>query len=86
MMGNVHEWMESPYTSGDYGFEDSHSRAWRGGSYLQDDAWLPSSYRHFATPDLESTTGGFRVASVPEPCSLGLLALGGLAILKRRRH
>ncbi|MHC5135287.1 MAG: PEP-CTERM sorting domain-containing protein [Planctomycetota bacterium] len=28
---------------------------------------------------------GFRVASIPEPATLSLLALGGLALLRKRK-
>ena len=35
-------------------------------------------------PHIESYSLGFRVASVPEPCSLVLLGLGGLVL--RRKH
>lgn len=37
------------------------------------------------TTSLETVTGGFRMVLVPEPVSLSLVALGGLAVLQRRR-
>ena len=84
MMGNVWEWMESPYSGTSYG--GGFSRGLRGGSYYLDDLDLASSYRYGYYPYLESNYFGFRVASeVPEPCSIALLSLGGLALLKRRR-
>ena len=86
MMGNAQEWMEGPYNSGDYGYDDSHPHGWRGGPFNQDVTWLPSSYRSSATQRFESEVGGFRVASIPEPATLSLLALGGLALIKRRRR
>ncbi|RKY13945.1 MAG: hypothetical protein DRP52_01460, partial [Planctomycetota bacterium] len=55
------------------------------GSYISYPIALSSPSRsshgsHEETPDL-----GFRVASVPEPCSLVLLLLGGLTVARRRR-
>jgi len=84
MMGNVWEWMESPYVSGDYCF-DAY-RGVRGGSFAYyDDYDISSSYRGYNYPDIEHIGIGFRVASVPEPCSLVLLSLGGLTLMRRRR-
>ncbi len=82
MMGNVWEWMESPWSSGDY--LSSSDRGVRGGSFANLDDAPRSSFRGLTSPGLESIGIGFRVASVPEPCSLVLLSLGGL-VLRRRR-
>jgi formylglycine-generating enzyme required for sulfatase activity len=83
MMGNVWEWMESPYSSGDY--LSGSNRGVRGGSYYSYDGNLGSSDRGVYNPGEEDSSLGFRVASVvPEPCSLALLGLGGLALRKRR--
>jgi len=83
MMGNVMEWMESPYDPS-YGVDSS--RGLRGGSYRYGYGDLASSYRVDNPPSYGLYCIGFRVASeVPEPCSLGLLVLGGLALIKRRR-
>ena len=86
MMGNVWEWMESPYTSGDD--LAGSNRAIRGGAYYfgfgNDD--LGSSTRFTAGPDSDANFVGFRVASeIPEPATLALLALGGMAILRKRK-
>jgi hypothetical protein len=32
-----------------------------------------------------SPTNGFRVVEVPEPATMGLLVIGGLALLRRQR-
>jgi formylglycine-generating enzyme required for sulfatase activity/predicted small secreted protein len=81
MMGNVWEWNETLF----YG----SSRGLRGGSYGDYDYDLESSNRYYLDLGLlqyyEYYHVGFRVASVPEPCSLVLLSLGGLALLKKRR-
>ena len=85
MMGNVREWMESPRGSGDY--LSGSDRGVRGGSYVNIDYNLSSSYRHYGSvPYSEGITLGFRVASAPEPTTLLLLGLGGLLIRKRSAH
>ena len=88
MMGNVWEWMESPYSDTSYGA--GANRGLRGGSYdFYGDSVdaLASSNRYIATPVGEVNIGGFRVASdVPEPASLVLLSMGGLAMISRRRR
>ena len=76
MMGNVWEWNETLF----YG----SFRGLRGGSCLSDDR-LASSFRTDFPPDLEGGFVGFRVAEVPEPATLFLLGLGGLAVLRKRR-
>jgi len=78
MMGNVFEWNET-LIYGSY-------RGLRGGSYTDDN--LSSSDRYDGpdpAPSYEIISIGFRVASVPEPCSLVLLGLGGLTLMRRRR-
>ena len=78
MGGNVWEWNEALI----YG----SNRGRRGGSYYSYGGYaLGSSYRNYAVPHDESDSIGFRVASVPEPCSLVLLSLGGLMLRRRRR-
>lgn len=78
MMGNVLEWTESPYTSGDKRY--SH-----GGTYQSESSSLRSTYTGINPPYHESYDLGFRVASIPEPASLVLLGLGGLVLCYRKR-
>ncbi len=85
MMGNIAEWTESPYLDPNFG--TGAERSWLGGAYDSDKFALSRYYRlyHYPTPDAEFSAIGFRIASdVPEPCSLGLLWLGGWMLFKRR--
>jgi formylglycine-generating enzyme required for sulfatase activity len=76
MIGNVWEWNET--LIGSY-------RGMRGGSCSMEGAYcFSSSYRSYDSPYDQYFLIGFRVASVPEPCSLVLLSLGGL-LLRRKR-
>ncbi len=84
MMGNIFEWMESPESDTSYGTDSV--RGLRGGSF-GGNSGLASSHRYFGNaPYVEHDNVGLRVASeVPEPCSLALLSLGGLAMLRQRK-
>ena len=84
MMGNVWEWTESPYDDTD--FETDSSRAVRGGSHYDYRVKLESPSRTAYGPDYESSRGGFRVAAVPEPASLALVLLGGLALVVKGKR
>ena len=76
--GNVWEWTEEPSDS-------LLSRAVRGGSYRDTFGRLHAAYRnHFDNPTGGWTNTGFRVAEVPEPATMSLLALGLSAIFVRR--
>ena len=80
MMGNVWEWLESPFSPGDYAMDSN--RCIRGSSFggYNHDSFLKSFYDSVNTPDGEFGGMGFRVASVPEPCSLMLLGVSALAL------
>jgi formylglycine-generating enzyme required for sulfatase activity len=75
--GNVFEWNEGIITL---------NRVLRGGSFDQDGIRLPSTYRTAAAPTNETQSTGFRVSLIPEPGTIALLALGGLALIRRRRR
>jgi formylglycine-generating enzyme required for sulfatase activity len=71
--GNVFEWIET----------NSGSLAIRGGSYYYGTNWFGERY---TTTTGEFGDRGFRVALIPEPATLSLLGIGGLAVLRRRHH
>jgi len=76
MMGNVWEWNESLVGCNSY-------RALRGGSYFHYDGFLRSSYSYSNIPTADHLDMGLRVASIPEPTTFLLLALG--AVMVRRK-
>jgi formylglycine-generating enzyme required for sulfatase activity len=75
--GDVFQWNESVY-SGSY-------RGLRGGSFYSYYVNLQSGYLGVGYPTNESFIIGFRVSQVPEPASTGVLALGVVGMLGRRR-
>jgi len=90
MMGNIWEWMETPYS--DTGYSVSSPRGWRGGYWGYVSGALHASFRYsdptHNNPANENPNVGFRVASIPEPGSIALLICGALAGLiwwRRRR-
>ena len=90
MMGNILEWMESPYSDPNYA--TGSSRVGRGGSWARFPSFdLAASDRYEHNPTDESFLNtGFRVASVPEPGSISLLVMGAFGFLahgwRRRKH
>ena len=88
MMGNVFEWLESPFSDSGYG--PDAARGLRGGSFGSPLSYLAVSDRNqFGAPEWEFHVIGFRVASViPEPGSATMLLAGavGLLLWRRRRR
>ncbi|MCY2928730.1 MAG: SUMF1/EgtB/PvdO family nonheme iron enzyme [Planctomycetota bacterium] len=79
--GNVWEWNE---TTMDY---PPHSfRGLRGGSFNMEYYELSAVNSWMQDPTVEIDYVGFRVVQVPEPASMALLALSGLAVLRKRRR
>lgn len=80
--GNVNEWNDTVISWGSY-------RGIRGGGLGDYATSLPVANRGAYYPAGEyDSIGygfGFRVAVVPEPFTLSLLALGGLAVMRRKR-
>jgi formylglycine-generating enzyme required for sulfatase activity len=81
MMGNVSEWTEATWLNSD--------RVVSGGNAHSPKTDLESGrFDDWGLDPANSDRGsvGFRVASVPEPGSMLLMAMGGIALLRRRRR
>ena len=82
--GNLHEWVD--------GFihflpQGQLYRVGRGGGPSGTAGNLEATARNFGLPTYDHNSRGFRVASeIPEPATLSLLTLGGLAIMRRKRR
>jgi formylglycine-generating enzyme required for sulfatase activity len=72
--GNVAEWTEAI---------DGKYRDLLGRSFLDGYVYISSGDEEL--PAGKGRTYGFRVVQTPEPATLSLLALGGLAVLRKRR-
>jgi formylglycine-generating enzyme required for sulfatase activity len=79
MAGNVYEWNDLTGASGS-------SRGLRGGSWLNSESSLRSSFRLDDGPSGVIDFVGFRVASVPEPSAMVLTMLFGAACVTRRKR
>ncbi|MHC4562529.1 MAG: SUMF1/EgtB/PvdO family nonheme iron enzyme [Planctomycetota bacterium] len=75
--GNLHEWTEAIVEAG--------RRGVRGGSYNEQESRLHAAHIETGFLPHGYDITGFRIVYVPEPATLILLAMGGMAILKRRR-
>lgn len=82
MMGNVWEWNETLI---------NNKRGLVGNSYSiaptleEDQNYLSAAYRSTGyQPDDDNLDMGFRITSVPEPATLSLLLISGLALFRRR--
>ncbi|MEI8195968.1 MAG: SUMF1/EgtB/PvdO family nonheme iron enzyme [Phycisphaerae bacterium] len=79
--GNVWQWNEANI----FIYTDYYMRGMRGGSFLDADVLMSSGRDASNNPTVGDYTTGFRVAEVPEPTSVGLLGLGIIGMLARRR-
>ena len=78
--GNVEEWNEAEVLEGSYRY-----RGFCGGSLTATWESLRAGGSSGLAPTSEYDRIGFRVAVVPEPATLGLLALGVLVAIRPRR-
>jgi formylglycine-generating enzyme required for sulfatase activity len=80
MNGDVYQWNET--------LMNVDHRGVRGGGFASVSANLISSYRNGGDPAFENSggSGGFRVASIPEPSTFLLAGLGMIGLVGYARH
>jgi formylglycine-generating enzyme len=78
MGGDVSQWHET--------LVNSPQRVFRGGPYNLEVNYLESSSFFSGGPSGYEAETGFRIAEVPEPSSVGILVLGAVGLLRRRRR
>jgi len=79
--GDLWEWTET--------IVNESNRLVRGGSlgYHRGINYVVASYRDgYGPPSYESAYNGFRLVEIPEPATLAMLVVGGLALLRRKRR
>jgi formylglycine-generating enzyme len=75
----VWEWNETAYDGSNNTADES--RELRGGSWGSSGTTTLDSLTYYGhIPTIEDSYVGFRVAIIPEPSSLSLLALGGVVV------
>jgi formylglycine-generating enzyme required for sulfatase activity len=80
--GNIDEWIETSVLN----IYDEPRRGVRGGSAASYSHTIHSLLGGYSEPTKEMWAWGFRVAEVPEPATMAIVALGGIGILRRRRY
>ncbi|MEZ5329484.1 MAG: SUMF1/EgtB/PvdO family nonheme iron enzyme [Verrucomicrobiales bacterium] len=82
--GNVFEWTESALTPPND--SSGENRVFRGGVWSNASSTLQSSSSSDSAPTFEASSGGFRVAAIPEPTSSLMTLLGVVGLMLRRRR